>query len=174
MGGSEAGQNVTYVGFDDTVCPSVGNVPYYYCLTRNRWDEILAFAAATGVRLMLDLNIIGPAATEDWPATRSQLAALFHYTASAGAVREDRGGGIWAFELGNENQDQLSPQEAAQRVGEVAALLARSWPSRAQRPLLVGPSVHIVPDWMTPWCTGTGDTNLQSHSYSHACGTTPG
>ena len=46
LGGSEAGENVTYVGFPgfDAPCPS----GYYYCLTRPRWAAILAFAARTG------------------------------------------------------------------------------------------------------------------------------
>eukprot|EP00966_Prymnesium_polylepis_P229089 5301505-Prymnesium_polylepis.1 len=64
LGGSEAGENLTYVGFpgDATqVCPQ----GYYYCLRRQRWDEILDFARAAGARLMIDLNIIGPGASDD-------------------------------------------------------------------------------------------------------------
>ena len=62
LGGSEAGGNVTYVGFaDGSTCPDDGGKPYYYCLSKERWDEIMAFSNATGARLMLDLNLMGPA-----------------------------------------------------------------------------------------------------------------
>ena len=30
----------------------------------------------------------------------------------------------------------------------MAEALARAWPQRDRRPLLVGPSVHIKPDWI--------------------------
>tara|TARA_B110001452_G_scaffold243905_1_gene227613 strand:- start:786 stop:2348 length:1563 start_codon:yes stop_codon:yes gene_type:complete len=139
LGGSEAGQNLTYVGFPgvDTPCPS----GYYYCLTRERWDQILAFASATGVRLMLDLNLIGPAQSDDWDAAATQIDALLSYTSGKGVTP-------WAFELGNENQDLLKPEEAAARFGRVHDSLARLWPDSSARPLLVGPSVHIQPDWI--------------------------
>lgn len=139
LGGSEAGQNLTYVGFPgaDAPCPS----GYYYCLTRERWDEILTFASTTGVRLMLDLNLIGPAQSDDWDAAASQIDALLSYTASKGVTP-------WAFELGNENQGMLKPEEAAARFGRVHDSLARHWPDDSARPLLVGPSVHIQPDWI--------------------------
>jgi len=141
LGGSEAGENVTYVGFPgfDAPCPS----GYYYCLTRPRWAAILAFAARTGVRLMLDLNLIGPGTADDWPAALSQIDALFSYTAQQPPRLRP-----FAFELGNENQNILHPAEAAARVAAVGALLASRWPDEGQRPLLVGPSVHIQPDWI--------------------------
>lgn len=140
LGGSEAGENVTYVNFPGLSAPCPAS--YYYCLTRSRWDEILAFASTTGLRLMLDLNIIGPAHSNDWAAGIAQIDALLAYTASANRHTP------WAFELGNENQATLSPQEAAKRVTQVHRLLAIHWPDRATRPLLVGPSVHIEPDWI--------------------------
>jgi heparanase 1 len=150
LGGSEAGQNVTYTDFpgDMTPCPSSKSGAYYYCLSLSRWDAILSFANATGVRLMLDLNIIGPGDTSDWNASLSQIDALFAHTSRTTATRADAGGGLWAFELGNENQGELQPKVAAERVFAVARSLARHWPERATRPLLVGPSPHIIPDWM--------------------------
>ena len=42
----------------------------------------------------------------------------------------------------------MHPAEAAARVAAVGALLASRWPDEGQRPLLVGPSVHIQPDWI--------------------------
>lgn len=36
---------------------------------------------SSGVRLMLDLNLIGPGTADDWPAALSQIDALFSYTA---------------------------------------------------------------------------------------------
>ena len=139
IGGSEAGQNLTYVGFPgvEVPCPAF----YYYCLSRDRWDQILSFASATGVRLMLDLNLIGPAQSDDWETAAAQIDALLNYTAVTGVTP-------WAFELGNENQEILEPEEAAARFGRVHASLARHWPNSSTRPLLVGPSVHIQPDWI--------------------------
>ncbi|EOD07895.1 hypothetical protein EMIHUDRAFT_217873 [Emiliania huxleyi CCMP1516] len=141
LGGSEAGENVTYVGFPgfDAPCPS----GYYYCLTRPRWAAILAFAARTGVRLMLDLNLIGPGTADDWPAALSQIDALFSYTAQQPPRLRP-----FAFELGRMTRQGGVAPAAAARVAAVGALLASRWPDEGQRPLLVGPSVHIQPDWI--------------------------
>eukprot|EP00966_Prymnesium_polylepis_P229090 5301505-Prymnesium_polylepis.2 len=59
---------------------------------------------------------------------------------AGGFARSDAGGGLWAFELGNENQGVLTPAEAAERVMAVADALSHHWPNRTTRPLLVGPS----------------------------------
>ena len=142
LGGSEAGENLTYVGFPGSVaqCPP----DYYYCLTRKRWDAIHAFTSTTGVRLMFDLNLIGPGHSENWTAAAAQIDALLAYTAT------QHGEAPWAFELGNENNvnNNLAPAVAAARFAQVHGLLARYWPQRAARPLLVGPSVHIDRDWI--------------------------
>lgn len=167
LGGSEAGQNLTYTGFpgDDTPCPIIRGAPYYYCLSRERWDEILEFANATGSRLMLDLNIIGPGNSSDFDATLAQIDALFAHTCRT-ARRADAGGGLWAFELGNENQGMISPEVAAKRVQAVAKSLARHWPSRATRPLLVGPSPHISPDWIVDFLAALHSLDAPSAEHS--------
>ena len=142
LGGSEAGENLTYVGFPRSVtqCPT----GYYYCLTRERWDTILAFASTTGVRLMFDLNLIGPGHSSNWTAAAAQIDALLAYTATQHSAAP------WALELGNENNvnNGLDPAVAAARFAQVYGLLTRYWPERATRPLLVGPSVHIDRDWI--------------------------
>ena len=141
LGGSEAGENLTYVGFPGSVvqCPP----DYYYCLTRKRWDAIHAFTSTTGVRLMFDLNLIGPGHSENWTAALAQIDALLAYAATQHSAP-------WAFELGNENNvnNKLLPAVAAARFAQVHGLLTRYWPQRAARPLLVGPSVHIDRDWI--------------------------
>ena len=141
LGGSEAGENLTYVGFPGSVvqCPP----DYYYCLTRKRWDAIHAFTSTTGVRLMFDLNLIGPGHSENWTAALAQIDALLAYTATQHSAP-------WAFELGNENNvnNKLAPSIAAARFAQVHGLLTRYWPQRVARPLLVGPSVHIDRDWI--------------------------
>ena len=141
LGGSEAGENLTYVGFPSSAakCPP----GYYYCLTRERWDAILAFVNTTGVRLMFDLNLIGPGHSDNWTAAAAQIDDLLAYTAT-------RHGAPWAFELGNENNvnNNLAPAVAAARFAQVHGLLTRYWPQRTARPLLVGPSVHIDHDWI--------------------------
>ena len=142
LGGSEAGENLTYVGFPGSMaqCPP----DYYYCLTRKRWDAIHAFTSSTGVRLMFDLNLIGPGHSDNWTAAVAQIDALLAYTATQHSAAP------WAFELGNENNvnNNLAPAVAAARFAQVHSLLARYWPQRAARPLLVGPSVHIDRDWI--------------------------
>ena len=141
LGGSEAGENLTYVGFPGSVvqCPP----DYYYCLTRKRWDAIHAFTSTTGVRLMFDLNLIGPGHSENWTAALAQIDSLLAYAATQHSAP-------WAFELGNENNvnNKLLPAVAAARFAQVHGLLTRYWPQRAARPLLVGPSVHIDRDWI--------------------------
>lgn len=162
LGGSEAGQNVTYVGFPGlpTPCPTghgtyFPNGTYYYCLTRSRWDEVLEFADATGLRLMLDLNLIGPAQSSSWEDGLAQIDALLAYTARSGHTP-------WAYELGNENQDEISPQTAAERVIQVHQCIVAHWPDANERPLLVGPSVHIYPDWIAEFLHALQDSNTTS------------
>lgn len=149
LGGSEAGHNVTYTNFSDgSTCPDEEGQPYYFCLSRQRWDEIMNFSKATGARLMLDLNLVGPVHSDDWSVSLRQIDALFEHTSAAMPARADAGGGVWAFELGNENQDTIGPATAAARVAAVAASMRKHWPTKAKRPLLIGPSAHLEPDWM--------------------------
>ena len=79
---------------------------FYYCLSSERWDEIRAFADATGLRLMLDLNIMGPNGTDFDGAGLTQISALLNYTAASGPA-------VWAWEIGNENNEDLDAAEAA-------------------------------------------------------------
>lgn len=156
LGGSEAGSMLMYTGFpkDNLVCPK----KFYYCLSRERWDTILQFAKETGVRLMLDLNLIGPNKTADWQAQLSNIGSLFAYTA-------EKGVDIPAWEVGNENQGDLTPKAAAQRIKQVRELLDAAWPDPQQRPLLIGPSVHINTDWIIDFLDEIDDATLSVFSY---------
>ena len=44
--------------------------------------------------------------------------------ASRAKHRTDAGGGLWAWEVGNENQDELSAAEAARRITAVSRTTA--------------------------------------------------
>ena len=151
LGGSEAGSEVMYTDFpdDELKCPP----GYYYCLSRARWDEILEFAAATGVRLMLDLNLIGPGSSTDFDgAGLSNIGAMLSYTAQQDAAA------VWGWEVGNENQGTLEAAEAARRLVAVRGLIDEYWPDAAARPLLVGPSAHIETDWLMDFVAALGPT----------------
>ena len=116
LGGSEAGSEVMYTDFPEDELPCPGG--YYYCLSRARWDEILEFAAATGVRLMLDLNLIGPGNSTDFDgAGLSNIGAMLSYTAQQDAAA------VWGWEVGNENQGTLEATEAARRLVAVRGLI---------------------------------------------------
>jgi len=157
LGGSEAGSMVIYTDFpkDNVSCPD----KFYYCLSRARWDKILKFAQETGVRLMLDLNIIGPnKANNSWDAQLSNIESLFAYTASSGMH-------VVAWEIGNENQNDLKPSDAAQRVTRVREGLNAAWPEPERRPLLIGPSVHIHTDWIIDFLHDIRDGVVSVFSY---------
>ena len=59
---------------------------------------------------MLDLNLIGPNHSKsDWESQLSNIGSLLSYTAKSGMHAA-------AWEIGNENQGELTTSEAAQRV----------------------------------------------------------
>ena len=148
LGGSEAGDQLVYAGFPGgPACPP----GYYYCLTPERWDAIVAFADTTGLRLMLDLNIIGPGNSTDFDgAGLDQIRALLRHSAAANPAD------VWAFEVGNENQATLNATEAARRVRAVRAAVDAAY-GAFEKPLLVGPSPHIFPDWIEDFVAAAGD-----------------
>jgi heparanase 1 len=167
LGGSQAGSMLMYTDFpqDNVTCPA----HFYYCLSRARWDEIVSFARTTGVRLMLDLNLIGPnQQSGNWEAQLSNIKSLFAYTASSKSH-------VAAWEVGNENQHQLKPAEAARRVQQIRNLLNEAWPDPQDRPLLVGPSVHIYTDWIIDFLGHLRDNDLSVMSYHlyAGCGRAP-
>mmetsp|Transcript_14396 Transcript_14396/g.42992 ORF Transcript_14396/g.42992 Transcript_14396/m.42992 type:complete len:881 (-) Transcript_14396:185-2827(-) len=146
LGGSEAGSEMIYSGFPGgPACP----MDYYYCISPERWDALRSFANETGLRLMLDLNIMGPNGTDFYGAGLKQVAALLNYTAASGPA-------VWAWEIGNENQDDLDAPEAAKRVRAVRAALDAAYDG-LQRPLLVGPSPHVFTDWIEDFLDAAGD-----------------
>jgi len=100
------------------------------CLTRQRWDEVLAFYNATAASLVFGTSYHG--------TNLSNLEALLAYTATAGRVR------VAGLELGEEMSPELSSPGFAELVTAYADLrrLARQlWPSSP--PKILGPSTGM-------------------------------
>ena len=153
LGGSEAGSMLVYGGFPGgAACPP----DYYYCLSKDRWDALRTFAEDCGVRLMLDLNLIGPANSTDFDgAGLRQIASLVNYTAVTGPD-------VWAWEIGNENNEDLEPTEAARRVAAVRSIVEAAYSGRG-RPLVVGPSPHVFVDWISDFLDATDAVDVFSY-----------
>ena len=121
------------------------------CLDAARYDEVHAFAAAAGLRIVWGLNYPGAYATSDgdgrvgdspdvpeWNAT-SALALLAHSAASGQA--------LFAVEVAEE----LVPPPGSTSFAHLVAAYRRArdavdglWPDEASRPLILGPCVGMA------------------------------
>ena len=87
--GYALGNNGSYA-YNSSACPAA------LCLNASRWDEINAFAAATGSRLVFGLSYDVVNGTQaEWDP--SQVQAMLAYSAGRGFGRN-----ILGFELGEE------------------------------------------------------------------------
>lgn len=114
------------------------------CIDESLWDEINAFAEATGVRLVFDFNILLTTASGEWDS--SNASVLLARSAA-------RGYGSAAWQLGNEEEDMvhhganISAATVAAAFQKLRALLAGAFPSLPQA--IYGPDA-CCENWMSP------------------------
>ena len=78
-------------------CSQTTNSEYYGCINKTRWDQINAFAQATGVELLYGLNACYGRKSSSSNMNLSNAQNLVDYTNSLGDKV-----GVFGFELGNE------------------------------------------------------------------------
>ena len=109
----------------------------YDCLTGARWEELLAFAADTGLKIALGLNgCLGrPSATASMDYTNA--AALFAATAASPHAVD----GFYGFELSNEVvPDTVAPAAWGRDAGALKELARAAFAARGlPAPPMVGP-----------------------------------
>jgi hypothetical protein len=113
-----------------------------FCLTRARWAEICAYAAAADLQILFGVNFYAgrnstPGGPHDGPAN---LTNLEHWLDMNAALAYPAFRGI---ELGNELSD-VPPAVYGQDVVRARALLDRAYAgAAAEKPLLAGPAINF-------------------------------
>jgi heparanase len=104
IGGSEQ-DDVWYAV--DGPCPATVNASF--CLTMERWDEINAFAIATGLTISFGLNAMQGRVNLTSRFNSTNLDAFLQWTAARRNYT-----GLWGFTFGNEleNKAQFGPYSA--------------------------------------------------------------
>lgn len=113
-----------------------------FCLTRARWAEINAYAAAAGLQILFGVNFYaGRNSTPGWPHNGpANLTNLEHWLAMNAALAYPALKGI---ELGNELDDVPFNVYGADVV-RARVLLDRAYAgSAAAKPLLTGPAINF-------------------------------
>lgn len=150
--------------------------PYVYgCLTRARWEALLEFAAATGLRLILGLNGCVGRMSNATGMNTSNAAALISATAVSPYASA-----LWGFELSNEvvgtgSAGTVTPAAYAADIAEIKAIAAATFGAVGlAAPEFVGPDV-ADPDTVAavlaaPALKGA----LSAITYHHYADCTPG
>ena len=110
------------------------------CLTMARWEQLLAFAKRTGLKLTLDLNACwgrpNSSADMDW----SQIDGLLNYTAGGAATWASS---LWGLEFGNELYSNVAAGVYGASVSRLAARVKSLWGAQSiVPPVIIGPD-----DW---------------------------
>ena len=95
-----------------------------------RWAELVGFAEACSVSLVVGLNAMTFRANDTAPLVLTNIDAFLNHTAASGLR-------VFGFELGNE-LPKIPPAVCAADFLGVASLLEYHWPDEALRPKLIG------------------------------------
>eukprot|EP00038_Savillea_parva_P011457 m.197685 g.197685 ORF g.197685 m.197685 type:complete len:577 (-) comp20191_c0_seq1:24-1754(-) len=143
IGGSPE-DTAEYQGFGDGhVCSSYA-MAHHTCLTPARWEEIIEFAEACGLRIVFGLNIMygrGADGTGSWDPSNAR--ALLTYTATHHPSFKH------GFGLGNEKEFVLDAVDTAGCYNTLRATIDKLWPTASGRPMIVGPDLNPRPDWLS-------------------------
>lgn len=153
-------------------CPIWDQAPGQ-CLTMSRWQEIMEFASASGLKLTIDLNACwgrtGATGDMDW----SQIDGLLTITAAA---RGSWGAPLFAVEFGNEVYANIAPEVYGVAVARLRARLDSLWlPPGPPAPRVVGPDCwenDLSPAYYTSLLSSAGNGSLHAltfHDYADDC-----
>eukprot|EP01052_Picozoa_sp_SAG31_P002567 SAG31_NODE_91_length_26366_cov_6.792211_15_plen_660_part_00 len=127
-------------------CPGSNISGVSWCLTMQRWDELNAFARATGFKIIYGLSGFhgqgGKHAVGGWKQSRvwdpTNVKALLNYSAKKKFVEK---GTLLGFEMGNEITENEVGNGTywGERFLQLAALVNQQWPDKTARPGLYGP-----------------------------------
>ena len=162
VGGSE-GDKIVYDVAGDHCGPQSGApqpVDPAFCLSMERWRELVGFAAETGVSIVFGLNAMTFRANVSSPLVLRNIDALLEYTARANLT-------VHGFELGNELPN-IAPAVCAADYRNLAAALRRHWPSKATRPKLIGNDLNSDETYVRAWLPLVGGALdvLTYHNYA--------
>ena len=111
---------------------------------------MVEFANECNVRIAFTLNMMagrcgkascGHTGSGQWDPRNAR--ALLTYTAHKYKDFSRHG-----FELGNELEFNLSPNQTATALKELRGMVNELWPNPAFRPRVIGPDLNPRPDWM--------------------------
>lgn len=133
---SQANLNKTQPQGHGYFCPIWDQAPGQ-CLTLGRWQEILEFAAASGLLLTMDLNACwgreSASLDMDWSLIDGLLAAT-------AAARTTWGASLFAVEFGNEVYANIAPDVYGAAVKRLRTHLDELWaPPGPMPPRVAGP-----------------------------------
>ncbi len=138
-----------------------------FCLSMDRWADLVGFAQATGVRLIFGLNAMTFRPNNSAPLNLTNIEGFLAHTAAAGLP-------VAGFELGNELPN-VPPAVNADDFLRLAALLAQYWPAKAMRPMLVGNDLNSNEGYVRQWLPMVADSldALTYHNYVAEGGSIP-
>ncbi len=142
--GGTGNDYLTYAGFDNTSCPTYALD--HECLNVTWWTNLMEFTRAAHAKMVFGVSMNTPLKKPDnltstpapftpWDPTNAR--ALLTWTINHGF--DDL---LYAFELGNEQNNEFTAQQIAQNIGILYKLTVELWPDETKRPLLVGPDAH--------------------------------
>ena len=108
----------------------------YYCLTSNRWHEILEFCDAADLKLIFGMNACYGRYAKDEMMNMSNIDALLSHTASHG--NELNLSRIYGFEFGNGMSGHIDSQIYSYDLVRMHTLIARYFGDQTGSPLSIG------------------------------------
>ena len=149
--------------------------PYIYgCLTPARWEALLEFAAATGLRLVLGLNGCFGRLSNTTAMNTSNAAAIIAATAAS-----PHAASLWGFELSNEvvgagSSGTVTPATYADDLAAIKAIADAAFAvADLPPPFFVGPDV-ASPGTISAALHAAPTGTLAAITYHHYPGCEPG
>ncbi|XP_065178266.1 uncharacterized protein LOC135808944 [Sycon ciliatum] len=103
-----------------------------FCLSMDRWQQIVAFSQETDLKLVFGLNCMYGRANKSAQWDKRNSDAFLQYTAQHKLP-------VYGFEVCNEKQGQVHADVMADSYQDVHEMLVKYWPDVATRPKLIGP-----------------------------------
>ena len=142
------------------------------CLTMQRWQALLQFAADAGLSLVMDLNACWLRNSSTTDTDFSMVEGLLAATAAA---RSGWGAALWGVEWGNEVYSNIAPQTYGDDVARLRARLNALWaPPGPPPPRVMGPDAwenDLSPAYYQTMLTASGGGlhAVTFHDYGDDC-----